>query len=65
MSVGKYIRKKMSYSIRIWFRRHSYKIVWFIMGWLVTSGLRDIAMGNYIGGLMSLGFAYLNYILNE
>ena len=55
----------MSYSIRIWFRRHSYKIVWFIMGWLVTSGLRDIAMGNYIGGLMSLGFAYLNYILNE
>lgn len=54
----------MNNKIRYWFARNGYKITWFIIGWLVTSGLRDLAMGNFIGAAFSFGFAYLNYILN-
>ena len=54
----------MNVNIRRWFMRNGYKVTWFVIGWLVTSGLRDLAMGNFVGALISFGFAYLNYILN-
>jgi hypothetical protein len=50
--------------IRIWFSRHGHKLTWFIIGWLVTSGMRDFAMGNFVGATLSLAVAYLNYILD-
>ena len=49
--------------IRRWFYLHQPKIAWFIIGWLTTSGIRDLLMGNYIGAIISFAFAYLNYIM--
>ena len=51
--------------VKWWFIHNQPKIVWFIIGWLTTSGIRDLLMGNYIGAAMSFLFAYLNYIMNS
>lgn len=54
----------MNNKVRMWFMRNGYKLTWFIIGWLVTSGIRDLMMGNFVGAAMAFGVAYLNYILN-
>lgn len=51
--------------IRYWVRRNSVQITWFVIGWLVTSGIRDLLMGNIVGAALSFGFAYLNYVLSK
>ena len=54
----------MNNKVRIWFMRNGYKVTWFIIGWLVTSGFNDLFAGHYISALFAFGFAYLNYIIN-
>ena len=49
--------------IRMWMYRNQAKIAWFIIGWLVTSGIRDLMMGNIVGALISFAFAFLNYVM--
>ena len=49
--------------MRWWLTVNQQKIAWFIIGWLTTSGIRDLLIGNYFGALVSFGFAYLNYMM--
>jgi len=63
-TVGKFIRINME-KFKRWVRIHSTEIAWFIIGWLVTSGIRDLLMGNIIGALISFGFAFLNYTFSK
>ena len=55
----------MNNGIRQWYAKNGYKVTWFILGWLVTCGLSNLLMGNFLGAIIDFGFAYLNYILNE
>jgi hypothetical protein len=63
-TAGKFIRINME-KFKRWVRIHSTEIAWFIIGWLVTSGIRDLLMGNIIGALISFGFAFLNYTFSK
>jgi hypothetical protein len=49
----------------MWYFRNQSNITWFIIGWLVTSGLRDLMMGNFFGAFLSFLFAYINYALSR
>ena len=49
--------------IRYWLMRNQGKIAWFIIGWLTTSGIHDLIVGNYFSGIISLVFAFLNYVM--
>jgi hypothetical protein len=53
------------YKFKQWARRYSTEISWFIIGALVATGIRDLLMGNFLGALISFGFAYLNYALSK
>lgn len=55
----------MNSKLRYWFARHGTKITWFIIGWMVTSGIRDLFMGNFVGAALSFVIAYVNYALND
>ena len=48
-----------------WFRYYNQEITWFVIGFLVASGLYAMAHGNYITALIDFGLAYINYALNR
>jgi hypothetical protein len=50
-------------SIRQWYLKNHTEITWFLIGFLIMSGLQDLSVGNYIGALISFGLAYINYKL--
>jgi hypothetical protein len=50
-------------SIRQWYLKNHTEITWFLIGFLIMSGLQDLSVGNYIGSLISFGLAYINYKL--
>ena len=50
---------------KYWARMHGTEITWFLIGWLVTSGIRDLFMGNLFGAALSFGVAYLNYAFSK
>lgn len=52
-------------NLRMWFYRNQKEIVWFIIGFLVSSGFTDLATRNYGGAAVSFGLAFLNYVLNK
>jgi len=66
-TVGKLTEIKMfnKDKIRTWMYIHQPKITWFLIGWLTTSGIRDLFMGNYFSALISFGIAYLNYVMSS
>lgn len=49
--------------IRMWLYRNQSKITWFIIGSLVTTGIRDLLVGNIVGALISFVIAFLNYVM--
>ena len=49
--------------MRWWLTVNQSKIAWFIIGWLTTSGIRDLLMGNFFGAAISFIFAYINYVM--
>ena len=48
---------------KLWYLRNQTEITWFLMGWLVLSGIQDLSQANYIGATISFGLAYINYKL--
>jgi hypothetical protein len=44
-----------------WYKTYYDEITWFIIGFLVHDGLTDLVHGNYLGALISLGLAWVNY----
>jgi hypothetical protein len=48
--------------ILAWYTRNYTAITWFIIGFLVMSGLTDLGAGDYTGAIISFGAAYINYL---
>lgn len=44
-----------------WYMCHSVQITWFLIGWCVLAGIRNLAEGHYASSVMCFGVAYLNY----
>ena len=45
-----------------WYIRNYTEIKWFLIGFLVMSGLSDLSDGDYTGTIISFGVAYINYL---
>lgn len=52
-------------SIRSWYLRNYTEITWFLIGFLVMSGLSDLGQGDYTGAVISFGVAYINYVFSR
>jgi hypothetical protein len=52
-------------NFRLWYLRNYTEITWFLIGFLVMSGLVDLGDGNYTGAVISFGIAYINYIFSK
>ncbi len=49
------------YKFRLWLHRYSTEITWFLIGWLVTTGIDDLVKGHYFSALVAFFFAFMNY----
>jgi len=45
---------------KFWYFKNRTKITWFIIGWLALNSLDELAKGNYISMLISLGLIWVN-----
>lgn len=50
---------------RQWYMTYSIEITWFLIGFLVSSGLYALGKGQYFLAALDFGLAYVNYILNK
>lgn len=48
---------------RAWYLRNQTEITWFLIGWLVLSGLYDFGRGEYLTALILWAIAVINYVL--
>jgi hypothetical protein len=48
-------------AIRTWYVTHQDAITWFVIGWVSSAGLDELARGNYVWGAVLLGLAFVNY----
>ena len=48
-----------------WWIRNNHEIAWFLIGYLVSDGLTNLARGNTTGALIDFVFAYVNYMFNR
>jgi hypothetical protein len=58
-------KEKIMNKFKQFFYRYQTEITWFLIGWLTLSGFQDLGHGNYLGAVISFGFAYINYALNR
>lgn len=49
-------------NFRMWYLRNYTEITWFIIGFLVMSGIVDLGDSNYTSAVISFGIAYINYL---
>lgn len=47
---------------RAWYLRNYEAITWFLIGWLVLSGITSFARGDYTTTALAWGVAVINYI---
>ena len=52
-------------AFRNWYIQYQDQISWFLIGFLVNSGLTALGEEHYLSALLSFGIAYLNYILTR
>ena len=52
-------------NLKLWYCKNQTEITWFIIGFLVFSGMQDLSIGNYVGATISFVLAYINYGLNK
>ena len=45
-----------------WYITHYNQITWFIIGFLASTGLEELAEGNNIVALINLALAFVNYM---
>lgn len=50
-------------NFRNWYIRNQDPISWFVIGWLVNSGLDSLVRGQYFWAVISFAIAYANYKL--
>ncbi len=49
-------------NFRQWYLRNYTEITWFLIGFLIMAGLVDFGQGDYVGALLCLGIAFVNYL---
>lgn len=47
---------------RAWYLRNYEAITWFLIGWLVLSGIYSLGRGDYVTTVIAWGVAVINYI---
>ena len=47
---------------RYWYTSNYSAITWFVIGFLVSAGVYDLAQGNYAGAVIDFGIAFVNYL---
>lgn len=52
-------------NFRRWYLKNQNEITWFLIGFLVMAACIDFGRGNYVGVLINLGIAYVNYYFNN
>lgn len=45
-----------------WYHTNYNQITWFLIGFLVMSGIVDFGEEDYTGAVISFGIAYINYL---
>lgn len=51
--------------IKTWYTTNQDAITWFLVGWLTSVGLTELAHGNYVQGVVLLGLAGVNYAFSS
>lgn len=49
-------------NFRRWYLRNYTEISWFVIGFLISAGITELARGDYTSAIISFGIAYLNYL---
>jgi hypothetical protein len=52
-------------NFRQWYLRNYTEITWFLIGFLVMSGIVDLRNDNYLSASFTFGIAYINYIFSK
>ena len=52
-------------NFRQWYRRYYTEITWFLIGWLVMSGLVSLHNNDLEGAIISFALAAVNYFLSK
>ncbi len=52
-------------TFRNWYMTHQDAITWFLIGWLASAGLNELAHGNYVSSAVLIGLAGLNYMFRN
>ena len=47
---------------RYWYTSNYSAITWFVIGFLVSAGVYDLAQGDYAGAVLDFGIAFVNYL---
>ena len=47
---------------RQWYLRNYNEITWFLIGFLIMGALVDLGQQDYVGALLCLGIAFVNYL---
>ena len=50
---------------RAWYLKYYTEITWFLIGFLIMSGLHDLNIRDYTGAVISFGLAWVNYIFSR
>jgi hypothetical protein len=50
---------------KTWYVTHQDAITWFLIGWLSSAGLYELAHSNYIWAAVLFVIAFLNYAVNR
>jgi hypothetical protein len=53
----------MMHNFKMWYIRNATEITWFIIGWMTVEGFNSLAKADYVNASISLGLAFLNYML--
>lgn len=51
--------------LKYWFVENNLEITWFLIGFLVSNGLENLARGQYGSAALSFVIAYINYLFRK
>jgi hypothetical protein len=50
---------------KTWYATHQDAITWFLIGWLASAGLSELARENYTWAAVLFVIAYANYLMRQ
>jgi hypothetical protein len=52
-------------NFRRWYLRNHTEITWFLIGFLIMSGLINLGQGDYLSAVLTFGVAWINYFFSR